>query len=93
MCRIEISDEPWPLGGTRRYVARMALVDSAGAAHPLTMEDGSLGEIHAESEELALSSAMTFLEGRVGALSLYPHESPASPEATSDPIRIDHRLV
>jgi hypothetical protein len=53
--------------------------------------DGSALELHASTEALALSSAMTFLEGRFGALSEYSHgcEDFGSPPEAGVPLVID----
>jgi hypothetical protein len=71
-CRIEIrqrADAP----GLPSFTARLWLVDEAGTASPLVLDRGAPAEIHGQSEALTLSSAITYLEHRFGALSEYAH--------------------
>jgi hypothetical protein len=71
-CRIGI--EKRPLGpGLPAYVAHLWMVDRRGRPRPLVLRDGSPAEIRGETEALALSSALVYLESRFGALSEYGH--------------------
>lgn len=71
-CRIEI--EKRPLGpGLPAFVAHLWMVDHSGRPSPLVLRDGSPAEIRGETEALALSSALVYLESRFGSLSEYVH--------------------
>ena len=87
VCRVEITEVPWPLGG-RRFSARMTIIEDDGHLRPIT-EQGQPVEVHAESEPLALSSALAFLEHALGTLSLYPAVGPPVP----DPQHADSRSI
>ena len=81
-CRIEIDNRP--LGpGLPAFVAHLWMVDQRGRSSPLVLRDGSPAEIRGETEALALSSALVYLESRFGALSEYVHacvdEAPMEP--------------
>jgi len=78
VCRVEVVEVPWPLGG-HRFLARMTIIEDDGRLRPL-IEHGEPVEVHAESEPLALSSALAFLEHALGTLSLYPAHGPAVPD-------------
>jgi len=71
-CRIGI--EKRPLGpGLPAFVAHLWMIDRDGRSSPLVLRDGSPAEIRGETEALALSSALVYLESRFGALSEYGH--------------------
>jgi hypothetical protein len=58
------------------FVAQLSLVDDDGSRlHPLVVEGGYRAEIHGTSEALVLSSAISFLQTRFGALSENEHAS------------------
>jgi hypothetical protein len=78
VARVEIAEVPWPLGG-HRFSARMTIIEDDGHLRPM-VEHGEPIEVHAESEPLALSSAVAFLEQALGALSLYPAAGPSIPD-------------
>jgi hypothetical protein len=90
-CRLDISDE------TRdpdmpAYAVQMRLMDPDRAtSHDLVLRDGSRAEVHGQSEAIALSSAIAFLEQRLGALSEYAHGCLDATDKTiaGDPIVID----
>jgi len=83
-CRIGI--EKRPLGpGLPAYVAHLWMVDRRGRPRPLVLRDGSPAEIRGETEALALSSALVYLESRFGALSEYVHACPESDTYESGP--------
>ena len=64
-CRIEI--EKHPLGpGLPAFVAHLWMIDRHGRPRPLVLRDGSPAEIRGETESVALSSALVFLESRFG---------------------------
>ena len=89
-CGIEIREHP-PDGGPPTFIAHMFLLDDSGLAKPLVLTGGKLAEIHARTEELALNTAVTFLEGKFGALSEYAHACPnfADARRPGKPIVID----
>jgi hypothetical protein len=58
MCRIEIEEG----NQVPRYTAHFSVIDEAGGRiRPMVFGDGRRAEIHATSESLALTSAMTYL--------------------------------
>lgn len=68
-CLVEIegerSDAQLP-----RYVARLAVFEEeVGVVRPLVAADGRRVTVHADSESLALNSAISYLAGRFGSLS------------------------
>ena len=64
-CRIEV--EPRSEVGLPMFAARIFIVEEDGKMlRELTYADGSRVEIHANDEMLALNSAVTYLEGRLG---------------------------
>jgi len=88
-CRIEI--EKSPLGpGLPSFVAHLWMIDRDGRPRPLVLRDGSPAEIRGETESLALSSALVYLESRFGALSEYAHACGAiEPRDSGPPVAID----
>jgi hypothetical protein len=71
----------------------VALVDPDGrTTHPLIFDTGQRVEIHATSEPLALSSAITYLESRFGAPSELQHGflEGAEPKPEGEPFVIEH---
>lgn len=88
-CRIEIGKHP--LGpGLPAFVAHLWMIDRTGRPHPLVLRDGSPAEIRGETESLALSSALVYLESRFGALSEYVHAcSEIEPLESGAPVHID----
>lgn len=68
-CRIDVERRPDPVGDAS-YVATMSIVDDTShTLRPLVFSDGARVAIKAASDALALSSALTYLEGRFGAFS------------------------
>jgi hypothetical protein len=66
-CLVEIEGEQSELP---RYVAHLAVFEEeVGVVRPLVAADGRRVTVHAESESLALNSAIAFLAGRFGSLS------------------------
>ncbi len=64
-CRIEV--EPRSDGGLAMFAARLFVVEGdAQVLRELTFADGRRVEIHGNTEMLALNSAVTYLEGRLG---------------------------
>ena len=61
--------------------------------HPLgpgLLRDGSPAEIRGETESLALTSALVYLESRFGALSEYVHAcAEVEPRESGPPVAID----
>jgi hypothetical protein len=75
------------------FTAHVALVDPDGfTLHPLVFDTGERVEIHATSEPLALSSAITYLESRFGAPSELQHGFIDAPDGKPDgePFVIEH---
>lgn len=72
VCRIEIEPRPYALNGPS-FAALPYVVDGGDAIHPVLFPDGRRVEIHAQSEALALSSAMSLLEERFGTITEAPH--------------------
>jgi hypothetical protein len=65
-CLIEIDSQLSETGQTR-YVARMSVLEDAGAiVRPLYGKDGRRIKILATSERLAMRVAVSYLEGRFG---------------------------
>ena len=87
-CRIEIERSTNGIG-LPAFVAHLLLRDQSDDVHLLVAGDGSPVEISAESEALALSTAITYLESRFGALSENAHGC-VDPTGTGAPIVIDH---
>jgi hypothetical protein len=68
-CVIDVVPAPAQSEPGQRFVARMSLVDPGGAVvHPLVGADGRSIKILADSEDQAIQSAASFLEGRFGRL-------------------------
>jgi putative oxidoreductase len=68
-CRIDVERRDNPIGDAS-YVATMSVVDATSQTlRPLVFSDGARVAIKAASDALALSSALTYLEGRFGAFS------------------------
>lgn len=68
-CRIDVERRPDPVGDAS-YVATISIVDDTSQTlRPLVFSDGARVAIKAASDALALSSALTYLEGRFGAFS------------------------
>lgn len=67
-CLIEIErQDPADAGGEPRFVARMSVVENAGAiVRPIVGRDGRRIKIVATSERLAAKVATSYLEGRFG---------------------------
>ena len=69
-CRIDIDERP----EMPPFTAHVSLLDAdGGTVHPLVFDTGERVEIHATSEPLALSSAITYLQSRFGAPSELQH--------------------
>jgi hypothetical protein len=87
-CRIEI-DRGTNGVGIPAFIAHLSLRDMSDEMRLLVTDEGSPVEILAESEALALSTAIVYLESRFGALSEYAH---GCVDATRPgaPIVIDH---
>ncbi|MEO7191962.1 MAG: hypothetical protein ABI051_12980 [Vicinamibacterales bacterium] len=88
-CRIEIEEHP----EMPPFTAHVALLDAdGGTVHPLVFNTGQRVEIHATSEPLALSSAITYLEGRFGSPSELQHGflPGAQPKPEGEPFVIEH---
>jgi hypothetical protein len=88
-CRIEI--EKHSIGpGLPAFVAHLWMIDRDGRPRPLVLRDGSPAEIRGETESLALSTALVYLESRFGALSEYVHACGAvEPQESGPPVAID----
>jgi hypothetical protein len=88
-CRIEIEEQP--LGpGLPAFVAHLWMIDRDGRPRPLVLRDGSPAEIRGETESLALSSALVYLESRFGAISEYAHAcAEIEPRESGPPVAID----
>ncbi|HKW03191.1 MAG TPA: hypothetical protein VJN96_25420 [Vicinamibacterales bacterium] len=88
-CRIEIDQRP--LGpGLPEYVAHLWIIDRSGRPSPLVLRDGSPAEIRGETEALALSSALVYLESRFGTISEYVHAClDDGPHESGPPTAID----
>ena len=68
-CRIDVERRDEPVGDGS-FVATMSVVDVAThTLRPLVFSDGARVAIKGASDALALSSALTYLEGRFGAFS------------------------
>jgi hypothetical protein len=63
VCRIDIEEGV----EAPRFTAHMTLVDEERGTQPVTFANGQIAEIHATSEELAMSSAVHYLEHVFGA--------------------------
>jgi hypothetical protein len=71
-CRIEIDRRPnGP--GLPAFVAHVWLTDASGVTRSPVTERGAPVEIRGETEALALSTAIGYLESRFGAISEYAH--------------------
>jgi len=67
-CRIDIDRDPGAIDD--RFVATMSVIDrDSGTVHPLVFSDGSRVVIPGQTEALALSSALTYLESQFGGYS------------------------
>lgn len=88
-CRIEI--EKHPLGaGLPAFVAHLWMIDRHGRPRPLVLRDGSPAEIRGETESVALTSALVFLESRFGPNCDYAHACVAiEPRESGPPVAID----
>lgn len=71
--RVEVVDHS-SIDGLSSFAVRMWMIGDDGMSHRLVI-DGEPAEIHAPTEALALSSTVTFLASRFGALSEYVHQS------------------
>lgn len=87
-CRIEIERGTNGIG-LPAFIAHLSLRDMSDEMRLLVNDDGSPVEISAESEALALSTAITYLESRFGALSEYAHGC-VETTGTGAPIVLDH---
>jgi hypothetical protein len=88
-CRIEI--EKHPIGpGLPAFVAHLWMIDPHGRPRPLVLRDGSPAEIRGETESVALSTALVYLESRFGSLTEYVHGCAAiEPMESGPPVAID----
>ncbi len=86
-CRIEIESGTNGIG-VPAFIAHVSLRDKGDEMRLLVADDGSPLEISAESEALALSTAITYLESRFGAISEYPHGC-VDPTGSGEPLIID----
>jgi hypothetical protein len=72
VCRIEIEPRPYALNGPS-FAALLYVIDGGDAIHPVMFRDGRRVEVHAQSEALALNSAVALLEDRFGAITEPAH--------------------
>jgi hypothetical protein len=70
--RIEIEPRPYAVAGPT-FAALMYVIDGGDLLRPVHFRDGSRVEIHATTESLALSSAITLLAERFGAITEPAH--------------------
>ena len=71
-CHIHVTESVSPFGAPV-FVARMFLVSDDGASQTDIRGNAGSAEVHAPSEALAISSAVSFLQGKLGALAEYAH--------------------
>jgi hypothetical protein len=63
VCRIEVEEGDQP----PRYTAHLLILDpSNGRPHPVVFENGQVAQIHATTQDLAINSALMYLEDRFG---------------------------
>jgi hypothetical protein len=86
-CEVDI--EPYTEALAPEFVARMAIVDDNGRRRPLFRAPGVGAEVHAATEALALSMAMSYLERHFGSLSQTPHGCTPGPAPIGEPVVIE----
>jgi hypothetical protein len=72
VCRIEIEPRPYALKGPS-FAALLYVIDGGDAIHPVMFRDGRRVEVHAQSEALALNSAVALLEEWFGVITEPAH--------------------
>jgi hypothetical protein len=83
-CRIELKQEAGGLG-PGRFVATASVMDpETHQAHPLVFKDGARIAFPSASEPLALSTMLTYLEGKFGAFSEIVHGCLPDTESAGD---------
>jgi hypothetical protein len=79
LCRIVVEPDPtWAPG--QRFLAQLFLVER-GAVRPLVTRTGSRIEIAADSQALAVNTAIGYLERTFGTFSQMMHKCPDAPAA------------
>lgn len=91
ICRIDVSDRTAD-DAMPTFVAHLWLIDEdRSARHELVLGDERPAEIHAPTEALAVSSALSYLESRYGALSATAHvcDDFTKEPAPGEPVKIE----